>query len=494
MQRYILGIDIGTGSTKCVALDFKGKIKGTAQRHYAVSHPEQGFSEQDPELIWKAFSESIKDIVDQLQAPPVAISLSSAMHSVIPIDGNGRAMAGMITWADVRSESIAAEIRSSPAGERLYRATGTPIHPMSPLCKLIWLRENRATLFNAAQKFISIKGYIWHKLFRAFQIDYSIASATGLFDIKKLCWNDEACELASITLEKLSEPVKTSYSRNDMDPAIASLLDIPADTMFVIGSSDGCCANLGSHVLIPGIAALTIGTSGAVRVTSPFPIYNYRAMTFNYLLDEHTFVSGGAVNNGGNAVDWLLEKFLDKSSWGTHDYKALFAAIETIPPGSNGLLFLPYLYGERAPIWDANSSGAFLNIRPEHTQKHFLRAALEGICYALNDVLTSLEQESVNIEQVNVSGGFINAIAWIQLLADVTGKNLCILQFEDASAIGAIYLAAAAWFPEFNRFSDPGDSKIIKPNIKNHEVYLKIFSLYKKLYPNMKETMNILMN
>ncbi|MDB5112295.1 MAG: gluconokinase, partial [Mucilaginibacter sp.] len=452
-----------------------------------------GFSEQDPEVIWHALIKCISEVSAKLNGKLVAVSLSSAMHSLICTDKNGTAITGMMTWADARSESIAIDLKNSALGEKLYRLTGTPIHSMSPLCKLIWLRENQKDLFENTKKFLSIKSYIWHKLFRQYQIDYSIASATGLFDIQKLCWSEEACQLAGVTADQLSALVNTNYMREDMDPIVAEQMGIPSNTPFIIGASDGCCANLGSHVIGPGIAALTIGTSGAVRVTGLTPIYDYNAMLFNYLLDEKTFVSGGAVNNGGIAVDWLLQKFLNKPQITANDYELLFKTIELVPAGSNGLLFLPYLYGERAPIWNAKSSGAFLNIRPGHGQEHFLRAGIEGICFALNDVLTRLEESSVKITQLNVSGGFITSTTWMQLMADITGKNLVVFQLEDASAIGAVRLAMRLLFPE-NKLPEKTyhNSTIISPDKKNHELYAKTFVIYKKTYSALKDSMNLL--
>ncbi|WP_069660606.1 gluconokinase [Arcticibacter eurypsychrophilus] len=492
MLHYLIGIDIGTGSTKCVAMDINGDVIGTSQQHYTISHPEHGYSEQDPELIWQAFVKCLQELLANLKEDPLAISLSSAMHSVIPTDESGVALSNMITWADIRSESIATKLRNSAEGETFYHLTGTPIHPMSPLCKLIWLKENNTTLFKITSRFISIKEYIWHKLFHEFQIDYSIASATGLFDIRNLKWSEEVCSYAGITPQKLSTPVNTSYSRKDLDPQIVALFGLSKNIPFVIGASDGCSANLGSFTTEPGTAALTIGTSGAVRITGTDPVHNYNAMIFNYLLDEKTFVSGGAVNNGGNAVNWLLENFLKKAPLNDQDYANLFDTIEKVPVGSNGLLFLPYLYGERAPIWNASSSGAFLNIRPEHDQSHFSRAVLEGICYALNDVLKTLEQSSAPIERLNVSGGFISSPTWLQILADITRKSLYVLQLEDASAIGAIYLATKSLFPELmETISDQSNVRVIVSNKNNHELYAKSFIVYKKVYQNMKESMDL---
>jgi gluconokinase len=491
MKPYILGLDIGTGSTKGVAMSLTGEVLASSHGHYLILQPEPNYSEQDPELIWQAFVKCIQEVINQLKYTPQAISISSAMHSLILVDGKGAALANMITWADTRSEAIAKELRDSEQGEAIYRQTGTPIHPMTPLCKLIWLKENEAELFNRAYKYVSIKEYIWYKLFNCFEVDYSVASATGLFDVTNLCWSNEACKLAGITTEKLSAAVNTTYIQKGLSDSMATLLALPADTKFVIGSSDGCCANLGSYVTDGGTAALTIGTSGAVRITGTKPVFDYGTMPFNYLLNDKTFVSGGAVNNGGIAVDWLLKKFLNQTDITDDNYRSLFKAIDAVPAGSNGLIFLPYLYGERAPIWDASSSGAFLNIQPQHTQAHFLRAGLEGVCYALNDVLNTLETASAPITQINISGGFITSATWVQTLADITGKKLVVLQVEDASAVGAIYLAMTALYPD-QPHPAANEQQVVEPNEANHQVYKKAFPLYKKVYEDLKGSMQAL--
>ena len=494
MQSYILGVDIGTGSTKAVACALSGDILGVTQQHYSINNPKPGFSEQDPNLIWEAFVKCLQDIVQKIGFSPVAISLSSAMHSIIPVDMEGEPLAPMITWADARSEDIAESLKASTIGEEIYRVTGTPIHAMSPLCKIIWLKLNDPGLFTKTHKFISIKEFVWYKLFKEFQVDYSIASSTGLFDILKLNWSAEACNIAGLSPEKLSTPVNTNYYRSDIVALVANRIGITQNVIFVIGASDGACANLGSHTTGPGMSALTIGTSGAVRVTSNTPVYNFKGMTFNYLLDEKTYICGGAVNNGGIAINWLIKNFMQEEGLTAVDYDSLFKKIDTIPAGSNGLLFLPYLYGERAPIWDTKSSGAYINIKPSHTRAHFLRATLEGVCYALYDVLKSVEDASVNITQVNISGGFVSSGTWTQILADITGKKLVVIQPEDASAMGAVYLAMRMLYQEnYNKLSgNLNHTTLIAPNSQNHDMYSKFLILFQKLYRDLKESMHLL--
>ena len=494
MAAYLLGIDIGTGSTKAVAVDTNGKFVGSSQHYYPAHSPQPGYSEQDPEIIFKAFMNCITDVVNEISNSPIAISLSSAMHSVIPVDENGDALAPMITWADSRSEDIAERIKNTEPGASIYKTSGTPIHAMTPLCKIIWINENQPELFAATYKFVSIKEYIWHKLFNVFEVDYAIASATGLFDIIKLDWNTIACDLAGITKDNLSTPVNTTYKRADLSTSAAQVLNLDISTQFVIGASDGCCANLGSYVTEPGVASLTIGTSGAVRITSKQPVYNYQSMIFNYLLYADTFVCGGAINNGGIVLDWLLKTFSGKSSLAQADYDWLFGDIAGIPAGSEGLIFLPYLYGERAPIWDSKSCGLFFNIKPQHTQAHFLRAGLEGICFALNGVIESIEI-SAPIERIHISGGFINSPVWVQILADITQKQLIAIQQEDASALGAIFLADdALGLNKFNNQPIDNDSAGIIPEQSNKQVYAARFLVFKKLYQDLKETMHWMHN
>jgi len=219
-QPYILGIDIGTGSTKAVAVDLLGTVIHVSQHYYPVKSPKPGYSEQDPELILEAFLSCVADTVKEIGEPD-AVSFSSAMHSVIPVDANGKPLADMITWADSRSEEIATMLLKLGKGAEIYRTSGTPIHAMTPLCKLIWLRENEQALFERTYKFISIKEFIWFYLFGDYQVDHAIASSTGLFDIEKLTWNNEACELAGITTGKLSSPVSTTHKRADLKPLAA---------------------------------------------------------------------------------------------------------------------------------------------------------------------------------------------------------------------------------------------------------------------------------
>jgi len=478
-MRYTLGIDIGTGSTKAVAINAQGETCAVHQVYYETASPEQGYSEQNPEEIWLAFKTCLLGIQEKLGVPPVAVGLSSAMHSLILLDQDARLLSPMLTWADSRSAEIANELRASVLGKSIYEESGTPIHAMSPLCKIIWLRTHNDALFATTKHFLSIKEYIWFQLFGEFCVDYSIASCTGLFNIATLQWHHESLTLAGITSKQLSSPVDTNYTKEGLVLKENSLASY-SNVKFVIGASDGCLANLGSFATSPGVAALTIGTSGAVRVASDHPIIDFDSMIFNYILKVNSFICGGAINNGGSAVKWLLRNVLGEKDLTAPVYEKLFQSISTVDAGSHGLIFLPYLSGERAPLWNEESCGTFFGLKSHHNQSHLSRAVLEGICFSLKDVLEVIERKGQTIFQLNVSGGFVQSEVWLQMLADVTGKKLILAQTEDASAIGAAYLAAETSHYEVNKLQD--NFRSVSPNKETHQIYQKIFAIFKELY------------
>ena len=301
----IAGIDIGTGSIKAVVLDKKGTVIMKFQEPYPVNG---NHSEQNGEDVFDAFKNCFKIIVSSAPGGIRAVCLSSAMHSILAVDGSGQPLMNAILWSDRRSDEIAQSLRESGLGQQIYHATGTPVHSMSPLCKLRWLSEHERNLFDSAHKFISIKEYIWYRLFDEYVIDHSIASATGLFNITSLDWNEDSLKFTSLSSEKLSKPVASSYSRSARD---FFGLSLEKDIQFIIGGSDGCFANLGSLCISPGEAAITIGTSSAARITSPKPILDDSSMNFCYILDKDMFVCGGPTNNGGSIIEWLVNDFAD---------------------------------------------------------------------------------------------------------------------------------------------------------------------------------------
>jgi gluconokinase len=490
MESYVIGIDIGTGSTKAIAMSHAGVVLDAAQASYPTLQPEPGFHEQAPELIWQAFAKCISRITGNRKKNPDAVCLSSVMHSLIPVDGNHQPLMNMMIWTDNRSASIATRIHQSAAGQLLYEKTGTPIHAMSPLCKIIWLKEHLNRLFTEAKKFISIKEYIWYKLFGTYEVDYSIASATGLFNITDLAWNDLSLDVTSLDAQKLSRPVDANHNRICNDTAICRLLGVTAGTPFLIGASDGCLANIGSFATEEGSMALTIGTSGAVRVMKKYPMLNFKAMTFNYRLDATNYVCGGPTNNGGGVLKWYAETFLANKLETPGAYDALLDGLGVCPPGAEGVTFLPYIFGERAPVWSSDVCGVFFGMRGYHRQHHFTRAVVEGISIALYDITQTMIDTGLDIRHIHVSGGFVHSEQWLQTLANIFGKKVCLIHTADASASGAAFLAMKG----LGVITDyialmPKEITEYLPQPEYMDTYRELFLRYRSLYNSVAALM-----
>lgn len=493
-MRVVIGIDIGTTNTKAVCLANDGVVLGSAGASYPVYTDANGRHELDPDVLLEAVVSVLREVAGNLDVAPVGVSFSCAMHSLIAVDGDGRPLTRAMTWADRRSEVYARQLKGTEAGKRVYAVTGTPIHAMSPLCKLLWMKQEQSELFLRAAKFISIKEYIWRRLFGKYRVDHSLASATGLFDIRRRTWNPESLELAGIEAEQLSEPVPCTYWEAGALPGWASL-GLPADLPFIIGGSDGCMANLGTGAVGRGDTALTIGTSGAIRMTTTMPEADPKERIFSYVLSDEYYACGGATNNGGNVLQWYAGQVLGRKGADVADVlelERLVAEAEGVAPGSEGLVFLPYLLGERAPIWDANARGVFFGIRSIHEQPHFLRAILEGVSFSLRQIGASLEETIGPIERIYASGGFTKSKGWLQLIADIFQRRVLVTGSADASAIGAALngfyalgilpgLEAAAALVKVEA--------VYEPDAGRAELYQKNYKIFVELYGRLKDLM-----
>jgi len=477
-------------------------VLGSASAGYPVYTDAAGRHELDPDVLLAAVVGSLREVMEKMVATGLAgkgakgkglsgISFSCAMHSLIAVDADGHPLTRAMTWADTRSESYAHALKGSEMGKRIYAVTGCPIHAMSPLCKLLWLKEHQPLVFERAAKFISIKEYIWRRLFGKYFIDHSLASATGLFDIRRRVWNPESLALIGIDEGRLSELVPCTYWEAGLLPGWASL-GLPADLPFVIGSSDGCLANLGTGAVRRGDTALTIGTSGAIRMTTATPETDPRERIFSYVLADGYYVCGGATNNGGNVLQWYSEQVLDRRGADAGELERLVAEADTVAPGCEGLVFLPYLLGERAPIWDAHAKGVFFGVRSIHDQRYFLRAILEGVSYSLRQIGASLEETIGPMDRIYASGGFTKSPIWLQLMADIFQKKVVVTGSADASAVGAAQLGlyALGVLPGLDAVTSLVKvESIYEPEPKRAEVYRHNYGVFTELYSRLKDLM-----
>lgn len=414
------------------------------------------------------------------------ISFSSAMHSLIAMDKDCKPLTNSITWADNRSVAYAEQLKASDQGTQLYHRTGTPIHPMSPITKVMWLRKEHPEIFNKTDKFLGIKEYIIYKFFKEFVMDYSLASATGMFNLKNLAWDEEALTIAGIGSDKLPMLVPTTHILSGLSQELAEKMNICAGTPFVIGASDGVLANLGQNAIKPGVLAVTIGTSGAVRTVSDRPLTDPKGRTFCYALTENHWVIGGPVNNGGITFRWARDQFgrveIERAKASGQDpYEILTEMASNIAPGSDGLIFHPYMAGERAPLWSADARGSFFGLALHHTRDHMVRAVLEGVMYNLYSVLLAVRELTGAPEKIHASGGFVRSKLWRQIMADVFNQNVTIPESFESSSLGAAVLGLYA-LGEIESLDEVenmiGHTNELVPIEEHVKVYEELMSIY----------------
>jgi gluconokinase len=490
--KYVIGVDIGTTSTKSVLFRMDGSIIASHGIEYPLYSPTPDTAEQDPEEIFRAVVNTIKHIMQASQAEGsdiLCVSFSSAMHSVIAVDKEGKPLTNCITWADNRSSKWADKIKSEMNGHEIYLRTGTPIHPMSPLSKLTWLRNEQPALFSGTYKFISIKEYIFYRLFNIYVIDHSIASATGMFNLKDLQWDEEALRVAGVSAEQLSQPVSTTYSVSGMDETYAGEMNLLSSTPFVVGASDGVLSNLGVNAIDPGVVAVTIGTSGAIRAVTNRPVTDPKGRIFCYALTEDHWVIGGPVNNGGMIFRWARDQLGSAEvetakRLGKDSYEVLTEIAARVNPGSDGLLFHPYLAGERAPLWDANARGSFFGLGLHHKKEHLIRAVLEGVIFNLYTVLLALEELIGEPKKIQATGGFARSELWRQMMADIFDQEVHVPESHESSCLGAAILGLYS-LGEINTLHAVsqmvGASYYHKPNPASVEIYKELTPIYIRL-------------
>lgn len=485
--RVVIGVDIGTTSTKAVAYDTDGTALHDASVGYPLTEPDPGHAEQDPDEILAAVLESVRVVTAALDRPVAGLSFSSAMHTLIGLDGDGSPLTRSLSWADSRAAEQAERLRAAAGGLALHRRTGTPLHPMAPLPKLVWFREQQPELFEQVGSWVGIKDFVLSRMCDAMVTDHSLASGTGLMDIHRLAWDPEALRLAGISAEQLPELLPTTTVLPGVTTATAEKTGLPADTPIVIGAGDGPLANLGLGAVDPGVAACSIGTSGALRVMVERPAVDPLGGVFCYALTENHWAVGGAINNGGIVLDWAgLALAPDLASdVDTDSATELLELAGRVPAGCGGLIMLPYLLSERAPHWSSLPRGAYIGLTREHRREHLVRAALEGVCQQLALVLHSMRAAGNEVKQLRATGGFARSPLWRQMLADTLGMDVSFPAGHEGSSFGAALLGmqALGLVPSIDVAADMVEIEdTVRPDASAAATYAALRPVFAELY------------
>ena len=501
----VVGVDTGTTSVKVISFDPQGNILAEESARYSLNS-DAGRAEQDPDEVLEAVLDSLAEVVRATHEGGEevhGVSFSAAMHSLLALDAEGKPLTPALIYADNRAVEQAARIRDELNGPEIHRRTGTPVHPMSPLTKILWFKEEAPDTFRAAHKWISIKEYVFFKLFGEYLVDHSIASASGMFNLKNLDWDKGALEILELSGDQLSRPVPTTHVARGMTQESAERLGLEPDTPFVVGANDGVLANLGLGATKPGIVACSIGTSGAVRAVVDRPRVDEGGKLFCYALTEDKWVIGGPINNGGIALQWATEQLFpgikEKAEEQGRDPHELAGELaEEVAAGSEGVVFLPYLTGERAPQWNPEAKGVFFGLTLQHERKHLLRAVMEGVIYQMYSVQMALEEVTGEPEEIRATGGFAQSALWRQIMADVYGREILFPESYESSCLGAALLGMKA-LNILDSFEAADDMLKISthhtPKEENAAVYketVKIFGeLYERLEPQFTEISNL---
>ncbi|MEU4244210.1 gluconokinase [Actinoplanes sp. NPDC026619] len=444
MTDVVIGIDTGTTATKGIAATIDGTLRAHTSVHYPLLVPGPGRAELDPGQLRDAAVKALTDVAAACRENGdrvVAVSLSAFLHALVPLDKSGNPLGPLVTWADARSGDQCDRILAAGRSRSLQARTGTPVHPMSPLTKLAWWRDNDPATLRDTPRWGGVKELILAALTdEPFLLDLSLASGTGLYDIHARGWDAEALQIAGVSAGQLAEVVPTTTVLR----LKAGLAGLPDGTPLIIGAADGPLANLGVGATPAGVAAISLGTSGALRTVVDRPTSDENGRLFCYALTEDRWVIGGAVNNAGSVVRWAGQSFaagFERPGAEGEDADerdaALLMEAQSAPPGSDGLLCLPYLLGERAPWWRSGLRGAYLGLRREHGRAHLVRSAVEGVCQQLALVKDSFD---FPVTQVRATGGAVASELWIGVLAATLDLPVAVADTPEGTALGACLL------------------------------------------------------
>lgn len=477
-----MGVDIGTTSAKAVAFSREGIPIAKRSVSYPMLHTASDRSELDPDEVLQAVRLCINEVTLTLHPdPPEMVAFSSAMHSLLAIDVDGKPITPCIIYADNRAAAIAEELSRNGKKMMLYETTGVPVHAMTPLCKLIWLRREEPDLFAKAAAFIGIKEYVFSRLFGERPVDSSIASATGLLNSKTLDWDEDILRYISVDRSKLARVVSPRHILT-YDPGGGEAdgsLSLPQGTPIVIGCSDGASANLATGASGNHIMAVTIGTSGAARMILSGAGTDPEMRTFRYHVKDNDYISGGATNNGAIVLQWLKETLLQANE----DYASLFQLAASVAPGSDDLLFIPYILGERAPVWNSRARGLYFGLDIRHTKAHLVRAAMEGVVYAVYSIGRILAEKN-EITELHATGGFTRSPLWLQMLADVFNVPVLTFGEEESASMGAVVLGMEALGIPSAFHREP--LAIYKPHPEANAVHREKMEKFDRLYQSVK--------
>ncbi len=494
-MRYLLGIDIGTSGTKTVLFDEKGTVIASESEEYPLSQPQNGWAEQNPVHWWTAVKNTVKEVVNASgvnKKDIVSIGLSGQMHGLVMLDEKNEVIRPAILWCDGRTTSQCKEIEKIIGKERLIEITANPALEGFTAGKILWVKENEPENFVKCRKILLPKDYIRFMLCGEFATEVSDASGTQLLDIGKRQWSTEVCEKLGIDLSLLPKVYESPEATGNLKEDIAEEIGLESKTVIAGGGGDNACAAIGMGVCKEGKAFTTVGTSGVVfaHTNALHTDKGGRIHAFCCAVPNAWHVMG-VTQAAGLSLNWFRNQLAKE-----YDYKELDKLASEITIGCDSLIYLPYLMGERSPVLDAGARGVFFGLSAIHTKLHMARAVMEGVAYSLYDCLEVLKENSIEVGDMALCGGGAKSRFWREMFGDVYGVNVKTMQTSEGAVLGAALLGGCA-AGVYSSVEEACDKTVISGDTyeyskENHEKYMKYYSVYRTLYPALKESYKML--
>jgi len=493
MRVHVLGVDVGTGGTRAVILDQNGRLLASAtEEHEPFASPQIGWAEQNPEDWWRACGIAVRKALasagfggDQIGC----VGFSGQMHGAVMLDATDEAVRPALIWCDLRTEKQCQDLTQRIGAEELIRLTCNPALPNFTLTKFLWVRENEPENWKRVRSVMLPKDYVRFRLTGDRATDMADASGTLMLDVAHRRWSDEVLQAAEMEKSLLPRLFESSEICGKVSVAGAAATGLQQGTPVVAGAGDQAAGAVGMGIAVPGAVSATIGTSGVVFAATDCPALDAkgRLHTFCHAVPGRWHVMG-VTQSAGLSLRWFRDRFgAGGSENGTDSYERLTAEAAAIPPGSDGLLWAPYLMGERTPHLDPNARAALIGLTASHKRGHVVRAILEGVAFSLRDSFTLFAEMNVPVRNIRLGGGGARSLLWRQIQADVYGREVEILEAEEGAAYGAAILAgvgAGVWSSV-----DTACSEVVKvaqrvaPQPAVVERMNTSYAAYRRMYP-----------
>lgn len=479
MGTYLLGIDIGTSACKVAIFEKNGKVLAQSNQSYQLYYPHPGWVEQDADEWWSAICDGIRDVLDQSGIAPAdiaGIGVDGQSWSAIPVDKEGNALARTPIWMDTRARDICERVKSDVGFERIFEVAGNDFLPSYTTPKMLWFKENAPDVFRKTDKFLQSNSYIAMKLTGVMSMDFSQGYGVHFFKMDDCTVDADLAKELGLSTDLIPQLYGCHDVVGGVTAEAAKLTGLAEGTPVVAGGLDAACGTLGAGVYLPGQTQEQGGQAGGMSICVDHALAHPKLILGTHVVPGMWLLQGGTVGGGGT-LRWFRQEFSSEQS-----FDELTALAEPIPAGSEGVIFLPYMAGERSPIWNPDAKGVYYGLGFDKTKGHLVRATLEGVAYSLEHNLRVAAETGAKVGELIAMGGASNSRLWTQIKADVTGKTIKVPTSDTATTLGAAILAGVG-VGVYGGFEEAVKETIVitreqEPDMEAHEQYQKYMQMY----------------